>query len=421
MIYAYNSLFNGGSKNGVCVVYPFSTVSFLFKEEHKKFQHSTMSGKNPKEPPTGGAPGTVGGPPEAVKMSEVTDLVQRQGANLRKEFKDGQDSLKDAFANSANEIKTLLTNHMAKQDEQFHQLRLQIESTQKELKEVRLLSQGTTPEGLQTIEQMLRHHREDIEQKMVGLAQANKDMSRRLAQAVSELGEASKDHEVRAERTNSSLTTMATQMLSVKQSIQQLEGGGGGGAAPELVPKGDILSPELWTRGALSSDFSVLHLKDDLHAYFTQYIKQHPITSDGKVQKSVPVEYHHYERYRTVLNDAIDLLAIVAAGQDDDSYQKAVKNIHHQMRLIFVCCLKFMPEEEGGGLNAAKRYEQSLKESKLPLDIREVLEANRVIYRTVQLHKGRDPGAPGPGLGNAERGGATGAPTPTPKSGAAKK
>jgi len=136
------------------------------------------------------------------------------------------------------------------------------------------------------------------------------------------------------------------------------------------------------------------------------------------VQRAVPVEYHHYERYRTVLNEAIDLLVIVAGGNDDDAYQKTVKNITHQIRLIFVCCLKFMPEEEGGGLNAAKRYEQSLKESKLPPDLREVLNENRLMYRQVQLHKGRDPGAPQAGLGNAERAGATGAPAPAPKPGA---
>jgi len=244
---------------------------------------------------------------------------------------------------------------------------------------------------------------------------------RALTTRVNDLTDTRGEIAAQLEHNRTTVSQVAAQIVPLKQTLQQLQvhGGGdagGGGRSAELIPEQSLLSPELWTRGALNSEHSVKELKRDLHEYFTRFIKQHPITSDGRVQKAVPAEYHHYERYRTVLYEAIDLLVIVAEGQDDDAYQRTVKNISKQIRLIFACCLKFIPEEEGGGLNAAKRYEQDLKECKLPQDIREVLQANRATYRTVQLHKGRDPGA----AGNGEGGAGAGAPTPPPKVGGKK-
>ena len=133
--------------------------------------------------------------------------------------------------------------------------------------------------------------------------------------------------------------------------------------------------------------------------------------SDGKVQRSVPVEYRHYERYKAMLYDQIDLLRIVAVGQDTETYEQALTGVNNTIRHIFVCVLKFIPEQEGGGMNAAVRYEASLKESRLPEDLQGVLNANRELWRTVQLHKGRDPGAgpaPGAATGKGNRGGGAG-------------
>jgi len=247
----------------------------------------------------------------------------------------------------------------------------------------------------------------------------------RVGQLAQKIGEGASDAAVKGLRDdNASLhekldevqTALEKNQASVKTitaNVVKMQGGEGGtGEGSEIIPEGDVLVPERWSRRCIAhSDLGVRVLKEDLHKFFGKYIKEHPIMSDGKVQRSVPVEYRHYERYKAMLNDQIDLLRIVAVGQDAETYEQALTGVNNTIRHIFVCVLKFIPEQEGGGMNAAVRYEASLKESRLPEDLQGVLNANREMWRTVQLHKGRDPGAgPGPGAatGRGNRGGGVG-------------